>query len=203
MPRLRKRWPRQRRSFRVIVPAGGGCHGQGCADPAGRARRGNPHSLLRGRGPRLPGPSVSTSVRARRWRLFQSAGAAEPEGGTSAQHGATLCASDRGKCLRRGDCGALLPPAPAPPSPPFPRPPPGAPAPRPSARGSRMSAPSALPRCSSELACGRRGRRAQLGVGGGGIPLVFTNSQVETSRCPRAILWMERIQAHSRTLVPG
>lgn len=160
MPRLRKRWPRQRRAFRVIVPAGGGCCGPGCADPASRARRGNPHSLRRGRGPRLPGRSVGASVRAGHWRLSQSAGAADPkEGGTSAQRGATLRASDRGKCLRRGDCGALLPPAPAPPSPPFPRPPPGAPAPRPSARGSRMSAPSALPRRSSELAA----------VGGGGV----------------------------------
>lgn len=169
MPRLRKRWPRQRRAFRVIVPAGGGCHGPGCADPAGRARRGNPHSLLRGRGPRLPGPSVSTSVRARRWRLSQSAGAAEREGGTSAQRGATLRANDRGKCLRRGDCGALLPPAPAPPSLPFPRPPPGAPAPRPSARGSRMSVPSALPRRSSELAVGGGGGGAERSWGWGAV----------------------------------
>lgn len=171
MPRLRKRWPRQRRAFRVIVPAGGGCHGPGCADPAGRARRGNPHSLLRGRGPRLSGPSVCTSVRARRWRLSQSAGAAEWEGGTSAQRGATLRASDRGKCLRRGDCGALLPPAPAPPSPPFP--PPASRSARPAPERPRVEdvgperAPAALLRARG----GRRGRGAELGVGGGGIPL--------------------------------
>lgn len=158
MPRLRKRWPRQRRAFRVIVPAGGGCRGPGCADPASRARRGNPHSLRRGRGPRLPGRSVGASVRAGHWRLSQSAGAEPEEGGTSATRGDAARQRSRQVFEARGLRGTAAS-RPRPSSPPFPRPPPGAPAPRPSARGSRMSAPSALPRRSSELTA----------VGGGGV----------------------------------
>lgn len=156
MTKLRKRWPRQRRAFRVIVPAGGGCRGPCCADPAGRARRGNPHSLRRGRGPRLPRLSAGP-----RWALetVPERGSLRAEGGRDQR--SMLGDAERQQSRQVFEARGLRGTAaaqPAPPSLPFPRPPPGAPAPRPSACGSRMSAPSALPRCSSKLAA----------VGGGG-----------------------------------
>lgn len=43
MPRLRKRWPRQHRAFRVIVPAGGRGCGSGVAEPRGQPRQRNSH----------------------------------------------------------------------------------------------------------------------------------------------------------------
>lgn len=170
MPRLRKRWPRQRRAFRVIVPAGGGCRGPGCADPASRARRGNPHSLRRGRGPRLPGRSVGASVRAGHWRLSQSAGAAEPEeGGTSATRGDAARQRSQQVFEARGLRGAAA-------SRPRPSlsalPPPASRSARPAPKRPRVEdvcperAPAALLRAHSG---GRRGRGAELGVEGGGI----------------------------------
>lgn len=139
MPRLRKRWPRQRRAFRFIVPAGRRGRGPGCADPAGRPRRGNQHSPPGRRGPRLPRgrlsvrPSARSAPEPRRERGSHGAGEGREE---RALHGATPgCARAAGASVRgAGSAGALQSPAPAPPSllapvPPPPPPPSARPAP--------------------------------------------------------------------------
>lgn len=121
MPRLRKRWPRQRRAFRFIVPAGRRGRGPGCADPAGRPRRGNQHSPPGRRGPRLPRgrlsvrPSARSAPEPRRERGSHGAGGGREE---RALHGATPgCARAAGASVRgAGSAGALQSPAPAPPS---------------------------------------------------------------------------------------
>jgi hypothetical protein len=218
MPRLRKRWPRQCRVFRVIVPAGSRGRGPGCADPAGRARRGNPHSppAREARAEASPGPSVRALSQAGRPRLARSAGATErAKGGSSARRGAMPAAHERSLQVleARGLRGAAavrprpspsLPPGPSPPLPPCPSPPP-APAPRSSARGTGPPAPSALPWRSSARGAGwGAGRGAGL-EGGGGIPPAPRSSLTRrsgASRCPRAVLRMERTRTLPRTLAP-
>lgn len=151
MPRLRKKWPRQRRAFRFIVPAGRRGRGPGRADPAGRPWRGNPHSPPWRRGPRLPEAVCRAPVRA--LGAGASPGAREPpspgkEGGASAARGdAGLRASGRGECARRGACGgaAAARPRPSHRPPPPPRPPP-------------RSARPAPPRPRDGAACSERAR---------------------------------------------
>lgn len=154
MPRLRKKWPRQRRAW-FIVPAGRRGRGPGRADPAGRPWRGNPHSPpWEARAEASRGCLSSARPRARRRSLAGSAG--EPpspgkEGGASAARGdAGLRASGRGECARRGRAGALqppalafLPPSPAPSPPASAERPPRAPAP--AGQGRSLRARSRLP----------------------------------------------------------
>jgi hypothetical protein len=93
---------------------------------------------------------------------------------------------------------------PSPPLPPGPSPPP-APAPRSSARGTGPPAPGALPWRSSARGAGwGAGRGAGL-EGGGGIPPAPRSSLTRrsgASRCPRAVLRMERTRTLPRTLAP-
>lgn len=151
MPRLRKRWPRQRRAFRFIVPAGHRGRGPGSADPAGRPRRGNQHSPPGRRGPRRPRgrlsvrPSARSAPEPRRERGSHRAGGGREE---RARRGATPgCARAAGASVgNAGSAGALQPPAPAPPSvlsPVPPRPPP-------------RSARPAPPRPRDRAACSQR-----------------------------------------------
>lgn len=162
MPRLRKKWPRQRRAFRFIVPAGRRGRGPGRADPAGRPWRGNPHSPPWRRGPRLPEAVCRAPVRA--LGAGASPGAREPpspgkEGGASAARGdAGLRASGRGECARRGACGgaAAARPRPSPERPPR--------APAPAGRGRLLRARSRLPHALPLPAPGRPAGWGATGV---------------------------------------
>lgn len=155
MPRLRRRWPRQRRAFRFIVPAGRRGRGPGCADPAGRPRRDNPHSPPEARaeaspGPSLQRPSAHAAPEPRRERGVHAAGGGRSER-TAGRRGAARQLPVR-LCEARGARGRRRPPGPSlPPS--LPRPPPRSarPAPprprdQPPAPARARALPLALPR---------------------------------------------------------
>jgi hypothetical protein len=183
---------RQCRVFRVIVPAG-----------------------RPGRGPRRPRGRRPCAVAGWAPETRAERGSHGAGGGRSARRGAMPGAHERSLQVleARGLRGAAavrprpspsLPPGPSPPLPPCPSPPP-APAPRSSARGTGPPAPSALPWRSSARGAGwGAGRGAGL-EGGGGIPPAPRSSLTRrsgASRCPRAVLRMERTRTLPRTLAP-
>lgn len=179
MTRLRKRWPRQRRAFRFIVPAGRRGRGPSCADPAGRPRRGNQHSPPGGRGPRRPrAVCPCASQRTRRRSLAGSAGSTPREEGarSEAVRATPGCARAAGANVRgAGSAGTLPPPAPAPHSLlllSLPRPPPGSTRPAPPRRGTGPPAPGARSRRAPRApAAPSPGSATRSQVGGGGSPL--------------------------------
>lgn len=176
MPRLRRRWPRQRRAFRFIVPAGRRGRGPGCADPAGRPRRDNPHSPPEARaeaspGPSLQRPSAHAAPEPRRERGVHAAGGGRSER-TAGRRGAArqlpvrLCEA-RGARGRRRPPGPSLPPVPAPPA--SPERPPRAPAP-PGPAASPGARPRPAPRAPEAPSPGSGTRRPAGTVGVRSVP---------------------------------